>query len=186
MALRDDRGKWDRRYAELETPTARPDPHPMALAWRHLFRGGPMLDAACGLGRGIASGLGAFQPVFAVDVSEVGLRRAQDLWRGVPGIRWIVADIKTLPWPERRFGLICAFGFTDMTFFRAVPRLLRPGGLFLYEGFSARQLELKPDLNPEWIGDPNAMRALFASGCVLECAESEEPPFRLRLAALAA
>jgi len=185
MTLRDDRNKWNRRYAELEEPAARPEPHPMALAWRHLFIGGAMLDAACGLGRGIASGLGAFHPVFAADLSELGIRRARRLWSEFPDIHWIVADVKDLALPDARFALVCAFGFTDMTFFRRVPRLLKPGGMFLYEGFSARQKSLKPDLNTEWIGDPEALRALFKGGRVLECAETEEPPYRLRLAALA-
>jgi SAM-dependent methyltransferase len=185
MTLRDDRIKWNRRYAESDQPDTRPEPHAMALAWRHLFIGGAMLDAACGLGRGIASGLGAFHPVYAVDLSEPGLRRARALWSDTPDIRWIVSDVNDLQWPSTRFGLICSFGFTDMNFFRRVPKLLKPGGMFLYEGFSARQKTVKPDLNADWIGDPDALRALFAGGRVLECAETGEPPFRLRLAALA-
>jgi hypothetical protein len=185
MTLRDDRLKWNRRYAANGPPGARPEPHPMALAWRHLFIGGAMLDAACGLGRGIASGLGAFHPLYAVDLSETGIRQARLLWNTEPDIRWIVADVNDPAWPDAHFGLICAFGFTDMTFFRRAPRLLKSGGMFLYEGFSARQKTVNPDLNADWIGDPDALRRLFAGGRVLECAETAEPPYRLRLAALA-
>jgi hypothetical protein len=72
-----------------------------------------------------------------------------------------------------------------MPFFQRLPRLLRPGGMFLYEGFAARQRTLKPRLNPEWIGEPGPLRALFAGGRVLELTESDEPPFRIRMAALA-
>jgi SAM-dependent methyltransferase len=185
MTLEDDRRKWNLRYREGEPPAGRPEPHALALAWRHLWIGGAMLDAACGLGRGIASGIGAFAPIYAVDHSEEAIAQARRLWSGREEIRWIVADVAALHWPERRFGLVTAFGFTEMRLFRQVPRMLRSGGMFLYEGFSARQRELKPHLNPEWIGDPEALRALFAGGQILELSESEAPPFRVRMAALA-
>ena len=186
MTLLDDRLKWNLRYREGAALAERPEPHALAQAWRSLWRGGPMLDAACGLGRGIASAADAFSPVYAVDLSEEAIAQARRLWADAPAIRWIVADVGTLDWPERFFGLVCAFGFTDMPFFRRVPELLRPGGMFLYEGFSARQREVIPHLNPEWIGDPEALRATFAGGRILELAESEAPPFRTRMAAIAA
>lgn len=183
-ALRDVRDKWDRRWQDAAGQAVRPDPPSLALRWRHRFAGGPLLDAACGLGRGIAAGQGHFRPVYAVDLSEVAVRQARALWAAeAPGVRWVVADVNALRWPEGAFGLICAFGFTDWRFLERVPRLLRPGGLLLYEGFAARQRELKPELSEAWIGRPEAFRRLFGAERLLECSESAEPPYRLAVAA---
>lgn len=186
MTIIEDRNKWNAKYKEGAAEARRPGPHALALAWRERFIGGPMLDTACGLGRGIASGMGVFTPVYAVDLSEEAIAQAKSMWQDVPDIHWITGDVNAQVWPLHHFGLICAFGFTDMEFFGRLPELLMPGGMFLYEGFSARQREIKPALNPDWIGDPEAMRALFAEGEILELDETAEPPFRLRMAAVAA
>ena len=185
MALRDDRLKWNLRYRAGEHGSAPPEPHPLASRWSHLWSGGPMLDAACGLGRGIASAGRSFRPIYAVDISEVAIGRAREIWRDLPDVHWIVGDVAAMAWPKAHFGLICAFAFTDLPFFSRVPSLLRPGGIFLSVGFSPRQLEIKPALNPDWVARPEALRSIFAAGRVLECGESAEPPYRTSFAALA-
>ena len=148
-----------------------------------------MLDAATGLGRGIATAQGRFDPIYAVDLSDVAVRRARRYWAGAGHgdqrrIQWIVADVTAICWPPDFFGLVCAFGFTDLPFFSRLTRAIAPGGMLLYEGFAARQLELKPGLDPGWTATPEAMRGLFRGWEVLTCEESETPPFRLRFAAI--
>lgn len=185
MALQDDRLKWNRRYRERSGDSVRPEPHPLALRWRDRWIGGAMLDAACGWGRGIASAADAFRPIYAVDLSEVAVRQARALWGESHHIRWIVADVASLSWPRGAFGLVCAFGFTDMDFFARAPAMLRGGGMFLSEGFSERTREVKPALDPDWIARPEDLREIFAGGQVLECSISPDPPYRLAFAALA-
>lgn len=184
MGTEETRRKWDRRYGEKPRDSFLPEPHPMAAAVGHRFIGGPMLDAACGLGRGIATGAGAFTPVFAVDLSQVALRRARGFWAGEQRIRWIVADVTALAWPPDFFGLVCAFGFTDLPFFGRVARSVLPGGMFLYEGFSERQMEIKPGLDPAWTSTPQKMASLFSGWEIPVCEEDTEAPFRVRLAAV--
>ena len=113
-----------------------------------------MLDAATGLGRGIATAGGRFDPVYAVDISDAGVRRATEYWGRGRGIHWIVADVTAMDWPPEFFGLVCAFGFTDLPFFSRLRTMIAPGGMLLYEGFSARQLEVKPALDPAWTATP--------------------------------
>ena len=184
MALRDDQLKWNRRYREAEGRHERPEPHWLAQRWRHLWAGGAMLDAACGLGRGIAGAQGQFDPIYAVDLSEVAIRRARELWQDTPNLHWVVGDVAALAWPREVFGLICAFGFTDLRFFSRAPEMLRSGGMFLSEGFSSRQLEVKPHLNSDWIVQPEKMRSIFSGGRVLECTETGGPPYRVAFAAV--
>ena len=178
------RRKWNLRYAEKMADAPRPEPHPLALEWGSRFIGGRVLDAACGLGRGIATAGERFREVFAVDLSDVAVREARALWQSDSRIRWIVADVTQLPWPRGFFGLVCAFGFTDLPFFSRLGDLLAPGGMVLYQGFSARQLEVKPGLAPEWTATPEALHGLFAGWEILACRETDEPPFRISLAAV--
>jgi SAM-dependent methyltransferase len=182
MTAADDRRKWNRRYRERER-TALPRPHPLAVRWRRRMVGGRMLDAACGLGRGIAAVGHLFHTVYGIDLSEVAVAQARNLWEERP-VRWIVADVTQQPWPAGYFGLVCAFAFTDLPFFRRIQESIQPGGMFLYEGFSPRQREVKPDLNPAWTASPDDLRRLFPGWDVREQGESREPPFRTRFAAI--
>lgn len=180
MTVADDLAKWNRRYAER---AAEPVPHPLALRLRPLMRGGRMLDAACGLGRGVAAAGDLFDECWGVDLSEAALQQARAHWGERPGLHWVVGDVVCLPWPADAFDLICAFGFTDWAFIRRVPALLRPGGLFLHEGFARRQRVLRPGLNPDWTSTPQQMRMSFPDWRLLVCTQSDAPPFRTTFAA---
>ncbi len=146
--------------------------------------GGRALDAACGLGRGIASTGGNFHTVFAVDISVVGVRAARNLWCGDGRICWVVADVARLAWPRAFFGLVCAFGFTHLDFFGRLGEMIAPGGMFLYEGFAERQLSVRPGLDPAWTATPAKLARCLPGWQFLEVGESAAPPFRLRVAAL--
>ena len=156
----------------------------MVLRWQTQVPPGPMLDAACGLGRGIASAPETCGAIVAVDLSLTGLRQARRQWAGREGISWIVADVATLPLPAGHFAAICAFGFTDWRFLRRVETLLMPGGVLFYEGFSPRQRAVRPNLNPDWTATRAQLQQVFGRWRLLECVESTEPPYRTRLAAV--
>lgn len=178
------RNKWNLRWREDGDRELSAEPHPLGLQWGHRFQGGPMLDAATGLGRGIATAQGKFEPMYAVDISDVALHRARRYWAGKGRIQWVLADVTAMAWPEDFFGLVCAFGFTDLPFFARLARMIAPGGMLLYEGFSARQLEVKPGLDPAWTATAGGMRHTFEGWKLLTCEESESPPYRLRFAAI--
>jgi tellurite methyltransferase len=182
MTLADVRLKWNRRYQERPDEASLPEPNPLALRFAARVRGGMLLDAACGLGAGIAAAIDRVDLAIGVDLSEVALAAARRAWGPHPKIRWIQGDVARLAWPPDTFSLVCAFGFTDWAFLRGVPRIVRPGGLFCYQGFSRRQLEVKPGLDPDWTSTPEAIAALFPGWCVLACEESAEPPFRVSYA----
>ncbi|MCZ6646537.1 MAG: class I SAM-dependent methyltransferase [SAR324 cluster bacterium] len=179
-----DRSKWNSRWQDSKGDSFPPKPHELGALWGHRFAGGPMLDAAAGLGRGIATAGPAFHPVFAVDISDVAVFRARNYWRDDSRIRWIVADVHSILWPHGFFGLVCAFGFTHLPFFARLPHLIAPGGMFLYEGFSKRQITVKPSLNPEWTATGEQMREIFPGWEILTCEESASQPFLLRFTAI--
>jgi SAM-dependent methyltransferase len=178
------RDKWNRRYQDKLTAGTAPEPNPLALRFASRVQGGWMLDAACGLGTGIAAVVDRVELAIGVDLSETALAAARRHWGDHPKVRWIQADVARVPWPPGTFALVCAFGFTDWEFLRQVPRLVKPGGLFLYQGFSRRQRELKPELDPAWTSTPETIAALFPRWTVLACEESAEPPYRVSFAAV--
>lgn len=178
------RNKWNRRYQERQLDSFQPEPHPMVEPFRARLTGGRMLDAACGLGRGIATAGDRFETVFAVDISDVAVMMARSHWKGHPGIQWIIGDVTSMAWPKDFFGLVCAFGFTDVPFFKRVQTAIHKGGMFLYEGFSRRQLEVKPELSPDWTMTLDEAARLFESWEILLLEESTEAPYRIRLAAV--
>lgn len=184
MTVAEVRAKWNRRYEEKAGERSLPRPNELALRFRRHIRGGTMLDAACGLGAGIAAAIDRVDRVIAVDISDAALRAARELWGGRGKICWIQADVSKLSWPDAMFSLVCAFGFTDWDFLRQVPRIVAPGGLFLYQGFSRRQLAVKPRLDPHWTSTPQQVAALFPAWRRLACEESDTPPYRVSFAGL--
>ncbi|MEE8434584.1 MAG: class I SAM-dependent methyltransferase [bacterium] len=179
------REKWNRRYVEKFKAGVSPEPNPLALRFQHRVRGGVMLDAACGLGAGIAALSGQVERIVAVDLSDRALRDGKAHWKDRTNISWVQADVARMEWRGPCFEVICAFGFTDWNFFRRVPGLLKKGGLFFYQGFSVRQLTVKPNLDPAWTSTPESISALFHEFEVLALESSESPPFRVSFVAAA-
>lgn len=183
MNVAEVREKWNRRYQENLEAGIQPEPNPLALRFSHLVSGGVMLDAACGLGSGIAALLDRVRLAIGVDFSETALRAARGHWGDNPKIQWIQGDLEKMTWIPRSFSAVCAFGFTDWEFLRAVPEIIRPGGVFFYQGFSRRQLDLKPGLDIAWTSTPKEIRGIFPGWEELACEESSGPPWRISFAA---
>ena len=183
------REKWNRRYVEKSKAGVAPEPNGLALRFQHRVRGGVMLDAACGLGAGIATLIGQVDRIVAMDLSERALRDGKAYWmnrrKDHGAISWVQADVGRMEWRGPCFEVICAFGFTNWNFFRQVPGLLKTGGLFFYQGFSARQLTVKPNLDPAWTSTPESLSALFHGFEILALESSPSPPFRISFAAAA-
>ncbi|MBI3992793.1 MAG: class I SAM-dependent methyltransferase [Candidatus Lambdaproteobacteria bacterium] len=186
MGLVEDRDKWNTRYAEAATPPARPEPHPLAQRFERRLPAGRLLDAACGLGRGIACAGPRIETIYAVDLSDVAIATARRLWASDPRIRWIVADVAALRFPRAFLDMVCAFGFTNWALLKDLERIVAPGGFVLYEGFAERQREVNPRLDPAWTATPASLLRLFGHWEVLACAETESdgPPYRVHLAAV--
>lgn len=199
LTVAEARQKWNRRYQERRAEGSLPQPNPLAVRLRDRLRAGlerasqeqggrpaSMLDAACGLGAGLAAVGDCYAQIVAVDLSDEAVRSARGIWRTSPlagRIQWLVADAAQVAWRPQSFDLVCAFGFTDWGFLARVPRMVKPGGMVLYQGFARRQLEVKPTLDPDWTSTPEALSALFEDWEVVVCEESADPPYRLSFAA---
>ncbi|HEX9844281.1 MAG TPA: class I SAM-dependent methyltransferase [bacterium] len=186
MGLVEDRSKWNSRYGDLIALPERPPPHPLSQRFAQRLPAGRLLDAACGLGRGIASAGPRIDAIYAVDLSDVAIAAARRIWAHDRRIRWIVADVAALRFPEAFLNMVCAFGFTNWTLLEDLERIVAPGGMVLYEGFAERQRQVNPRLDAAWTATPTALLRLFGHWDVLACAETESdgPPYRVHLAAV--
>lgn len=88
--------------------------------------------------------------VLSVDSSPVGLEKARKLaqQRGVM-MQFEEADLAAWNWGEARFDVVAAIfiqfsppGLRE-TMFEQIKRCLKPGGLFLLQGYTPRQLEYR-------------------------------------------
>ncbi len=147
-----------------------------------------MLDAACGLGRGLHAFGGFCQQAYAVDASPWSIALAKQLWHAPSAphrhlkIHWLVSDLVQAPLPQRGFEMICSFGYTDHAFFPILKTLLKCGGLWVHQGFSTRQREHKASLPVAWCCDEQQLLSTFLNWQIIYCEESPRAPFLLRAA----
>lgn len=161
-----DRDRWNRRY--LRENDATPHTDPFLAAHADLLGSGRALDLACGLG-GNALFLAeqGFQ-VDAVDISLVAVSQlhAQALARGFD-VACVVADLDRLPLPIEQYDLVIVFQFFSERLIPAIKAALKIGGLLIYSTFNIRHTSVKPEFNPAYLIQPEALLRYFSDFRVL-------------------
>jgi len=128
---------WNERYLNERDHFLRRQPYGLLRAFAaQLPRGGLVLESAAG-----AAPAGIFLArqglrVIALDVSEAGLRLAQERARErSTGISLAVMDMND-PWlPDESFDVILNFYFLSRHLFERYRRALKPGGWLFFETF---------------------------------------------------
>lgn len=136
---------WDRRYAEPAYAYGT-EPNGFLVEVADRIPPGPVLCVAEGEGRNAVWLAGRGHAVTAVDASAAGLTKTAALARG-RGVRveTVAADLAGYPIrPGAWAGVVAIFAHLPPTLRRQVHRAavagLAPGGAFVLEGFTPRQL----------------------------------------------
>ena len=130
-----DQRRWDRRYRRRGFALGE-EPNPFLRKHIHLLPKGRALDLATGEGRNAVFLARHGFDVDAVDISEVGLKKAKRLARALGAqIHTIQADLDGYPIEKEGYDLICDFYFLDR---RLIPKLkkgLKKGGRIICETY---------------------------------------------------
>lgn len=127
-----DRGKWDQRYAE--DSYHKNNPVTLLEDWLPRLPVGRALDVACGAGRNAIFLAQAGFKVDAIDISPVGLNMAREIAedQGL-GINWIEQDLDQPYAFDTNYDLIVVMWFVDLGLITRLCDCLAPDGYLLAE-----------------------------------------------------
>ena len=156
--------KWNERYRSgVETAFESPRDFLIAQAV-HLPDRGLALDIAMGLGGNAGFLIERGLRVIGVDVSEVGVRRAQQRW---PSLMSAVIDLTHYQWPPCSFDVILNFYYCQRDLWPHFRSMLKPGGVLIMETMTIEMLRTRPDFSPDYLLQPAELRQTFADWEVL-------------------
>lgn len=140
----------------MTTPFAVLPPSSWVTRWVHLLPAdGPILDLACGQGRHARYLAGRGRHVVAVDRDAIALENMASH----PNIKTIQADLETGEWPLEAagFAAIVVTNYLHRPLFGHLFGALNPGGVLLYETFSAGNERFGRPSNPEFLLQPGEL-----------------------------
>jgi len=174
MTLRD-KEKWNTKYGETGCLAGRDPAEWLVLNTSYLTGQGKALDLAMGEGRNALFLAKMGYDVLGVDVSDVGVARAENLAREnqLP-LQTQVADLDNYAIPENEFDLIACFYFLDRNLFPGLRKGLKPGGLLIYETFNMDYLKYS-GFKKDWVLEPNELLEAFAGWRILNYREVDDP-----------
>ncbi len=169
MSLKD-KEKWNKKYSARQTEDRQACDWLLASA-RWLTGKGQALDLAMGEGRNALYLAQRGYRVTGVDISEVGVERAEALAReNNLTLNTVVADLDNYEIKENEYDLISCFYFLDRNLFPAIKKGLKPGGLLIYQTFNVDYLKYS-GFKKEWVLEYNELLREFQDWHVLNYRE---------------
>jgi tellurite methyltransferase len=164
------RTRWDDRYADGDWVDTRQTALILRDAEPWLERPGRALDLAAGAGRNALHLAHRGWRVLAVDLSMAGLRRIQDRLSREPGLSVlpVLADAGRFELKHSSVDLVVNTFFLLRPAFPLFRRVLRPGGLLVFETFSVLELdELGGDIRREFAVERGELLDAFSDFQIL-------------------
>jgi SAM-dependent methyltransferase len=138
-----DRQRWNTRYQE-RTGALEPSAFLRSLADR-LPRVGRALDVAGGAGQDALWLAGRGLDVTLVDISDVALERAEEAAREAGrALRLQRLDLEAEPLPGGPYALVLCLNYLWRPLFAELPKVLAPGGLFVFAQPTRSNLQRHP------------------------------------------
>jgi tellurite methyltransferase len=167
--VKSDQKRWNKRY-RLGKDAPGNKPNPFLKAQIRSLPKGRTLDLASGDGRNAVFLALQGCDVEALDISEVGLRKARKLAReaGVK-INTIPADLDAYVIKKGEYDLIADFYFLNRRLIPKIKRGLKKGGIVIFETYLLEQLDLgvAGPRNPRYFLKPNELLMFFSEFRVL-------------------
>lgn len=138
--------------------------------WSHLVRpGGTVLDVACGHGRHLRWFAQRGHPVTGVDRSPEAITAVASLGTAVQ------ADIENGPWPllqggqPRTYDAVVVTNYLWRALFPVLLASLAPGGVLIYETFTAGNETVGKPSRPDFLLQPGELLRVCADLRVVAC-----------------
>jgi tellurite methyltransferase len=161
--LKLDRKRWDQRFKGEEFAFGK-KANPFLRRHIALLPKGKALDLATGEGRNAVFLAQHGLDVDAVDISEIGLRKAQKLAREMRvKIHTFLADLDTYQIGREQYDLITNFYFLDRSLVQKMKRSLKKDGMVVFETYTLehRRLGTGGPKDPRYFLTPNELLNLF-------------------------
>jgi len=188
--MKSDQKRWDQRFKEKKFAFGK-KANPFLRKHIALLPKGKALDLAAGEGRNaIFLAQHGFE-VDAVDISEIGLTKTQELaGKREVRVHTILADLDTYQIKRGEYDLITNFYFLNRNIIPRIKRGLKKGGLVIFETYllEHRRLHTSGPKNPKYFLKANEPLQLFKGFRILVYREGifEEGGRRKAIASLIA
>jgi tellurite methyltransferase len=175
----DEKALWNKKYSERSHGSLDPDPF-LVSAYEEFLSGnrpGNALDVAGGVGRHAIWLAQRGLRVKLLDVSEVGIKQAeQNAIRAgtAASISTEIRDLNTMQDLGRdRYDLVLVFFFLQRDLFPALATALKPGGFLIYKTYTTEQKRfIGGPSHPMFLLEPNELLRAFPSLRVLHYHET--------------
>jgi SAM-dependent methyltransferase len=155
---REDAERWNERYTYAKSKDFQ-TPHEFLLEHIDLLpSSGIVLDIAMGVGKNIPAILNKGLDIIGVDISSVAVRQVHARY---PQIKAIIADLTHFYLPSQHFDLILNFYYLQRDLWIDYRRILKPGGLLVFESLTMPMQALKPELNADYLLQEGELAAAF-------------------------
>ena len=155
-----DQERWDSNYSE-EFYIYGKDPVPFLRDNSHLLPKGKTLDIAMGEGRnGVYLATQGFD-VLGIDISSVGLDKAQMLAEenGV-SISTAIADLEEVELDKDTYDVVLCMYYLQRDLFPKIKDALKSGGMAVVETYNTDYLKYS-DFNKKYLLEPNELLEIF-------------------------
>ena len=161
--MRADQRRWDKRFWRQEFALGK-EPNPFLKKHIHLLPRGKALDIATGEGRNAVFLAQHGFEVDAIDISEMGLRKARKLARekGV-SVNTFPVDLDEYQIEKERYDLITNFYFLKRRLIPRIKKGLKKGGRVIFETYilEHRKLRTGGPKQAKYFLKPNELLRLF-------------------------
>lgn len=175
----DEKSAWNKKYSEGSHNSLEPDPFLVSAYDEFLFGTSPgfALDVAGGVGRHSIWLAQRGWRVKLLDISEVGIKQAQENAKKTETTSLITTEVRDLNSSQdlgrEQYDLVLVFFFLQRELFPALATVLKSGGFLFYKTYTSEQRNFRGGpSHPMFLLQPNELLHAFTSLRVLHYHET--------------